>query len=55
VGDGMGDGTGAATATAVAERPEDVVQQPVQVEKTPGRNEPCYCGSGKKFKHCHGR
>ncbi|MCA1645722.1 MAG: preprotein translocase subunit SecA [Chloroflexi bacterium] len=20
-----------------------------------GRNEPCYCGSGKKFKHCHGR
>jgi preprotein translocase subunit SecA len=58
VGDGMGDGMGAAaapTATAVAERPEDVVQQPVRVEKTPGRNEPCYCGSGKKFKHCHGR
>ena len=25
------------------------------VEKTPGRNEPCYCGSGKKFKLCHGR
>ncbi len=20
----------------------------------PGRNEPCQCGSGKKFKHCHG-
>lgn len=20
-----------------------------------GRNEPCYCGSGKKYKHCHGR
>jgi preprotein translocase subunit SecA len=55
VGDGMGDGMGAATATAVAERPEEVVQQPVHVEKTPGRNEPCYCGSGKKFKHCHGR
>jgi preprotein translocase subunit SecA len=30
-------------------------QQPVQVEKLPGRNEPCYCGSGKKFKQCHGR
>jgi preprotein translocase subunit SecA len=30
-------------------------QQPVRVEKTPGRNEPCYCGSGKKFKMCHGR
>jgi len=21
----------------------------------PGRNEACPCGSGKKFKHCHGR
>jgi uncharacterized protein YchJ len=20
----------------------------------PGRNDPCLCGSGKKFKHCHG-
>jgi preprotein translocase subunit SecA len=30
-------------------------QQPVRVEKTPGRNEPCYCGSGKKYKLCHGR
>jgi uncharacterized protein len=24
------------------------------VEKTPGRNDPCHCGSGKKFKKCHG-
>ena len=31
------------------------VLQPVRVEKTPGRNEPCYCGSGKKYKLCHGR
>ena len=23
--------------------------------KNPGRNEPCYCGSGKKYKKCHGR
>ena len=22
---------------------------------SPGRNDPCPCGSGKKFKHCHGR
>jgi preprotein translocase subunit SecA len=29
--------------------------QPVKVEKQVGRNEPCPCGSGKKFKHCHGR
>jgi preprotein translocase subunit SecA len=35
--------------------PEAVAQQPVKVEKTPGRNEPCYCGSGKKYKLCHGR
>jgi preprotein translocase subunit SecA len=25
------------------------------VQKTPGRNDPCPCGSGKKFKNCHGR
>jgi len=37
---------------AVDEQP---VQQPVRVEKTPGRNEPCFCGSGKKYKLCHGR
>jgi preprotein translocase subunit SecA len=29
--------------------------QPVKVEKKTGRNEPCPCGSGKKFKHCHGK
>jgi preprotein translocase subunit SecA len=34
---------------------EPVQQQPVRVDKTPGRNEPCYCGSGKKYKLCHGR
>ncbi len=30
-------------------------QQPVTVEDEPGRNDPCPCGSGKKYKHCHGR
>ena len=30
-------------------------QQPVVAEKLPGRNDPCPCGSGKKFKNCHGR
>ena len=30
-------------------------QQPVRVEKKVGRNDPCPCGSGKKYKHCHGR
>jgi preprotein translocase subunit SecA len=28
--------------------------QPVRAEKKVGRNEPCPCGSGKKYKHCHG-
>jgi len=28
--------------------------QPIRVEKKVGRNEPCPCGSGKKFKNCHG-
>lgn len=28
---------------------------PVKVEKKVGRNEPCPCGSGKKFKQCHGK
>jgi len=29
--------------------------QPVQVGDKVGRNEPCPCGSGKKYKHCHGK
>jgi preprotein translocase subunit SecA len=29
--------------------------QPVRVEKKVGRNEPCPCGSGKKYKNCHGK
>ena len=28
---------------------------PVHVEKRVGRNDPCPCGSGKKYKNCHGR
>ena len=30
-------------------------QAPAKVEKRPGRNDPCPCGSGKKYKNCHGR
>jgi preprotein translocase subunit SecA len=29
-------------------------QQPIRVEATLGRNDPCFCGSGKKYKNCHG-
>ena len=34
---------------------EPVKTQPVHVEKKVGRNDPCPCGSGKKYKNCHGR
>jgi preprotein translocase subunit SecA len=31
-------------------------QQPyIRKEKKMGRNEPCWCDSGKKFKQCHGK
>ncbi len=30
-------------------------RQPVRKEKKPGRNDPCPCGSGKKYKKCCGR
>ena len=34
---------------------EQKSNQPVHVEKKVGRNDPCPCGSGKKYKNCHGR
>ncbi len=32
-----------------------VATAPVRNDQKLGRNEPCWCGSGKKFKHCHGQ
>ena len=49
-GGGAGDGRGAAAASA-AENPATVVK--ADREKI-GRNDPCWCGSGKKYKKCHG-
>lgn len=43
---------------AAAARHDTRSQQPrtpIIKDKLPGRNEPCPCGSGKKFKHCHGK
>jgi preprotein translocase subunit SecA len=37
---------------AVAEAPK---QRPVRATQKIGRNDPCPCGSGKKYKHCHGK
>jgi len=30
------------------------IMKPNSKNKKIGRNEPCFCDSGKKFKHCHG-
>jgi len=35
--------------------PQERPVQPVRVEQKVGRNDPCPCGSGKKYKHCHGQ
>jgi len=32
-----------------------VKQEPLKADPKIGRNDPCPCGSGKKFKQCHGR
>lgn len=35
--------------------PHGAKMQPVRVEEKIGRNDPCPCGSGKKYKQCHGK
>jgi preprotein translocase subunit SecA len=34
---------------------QQTVTSPIRVEKKVGRNDPCPCGSGKKYKNCHGQ
>ena len=34
---------------------EQPKREPIRVQKTVGRNDPCPCGSGKKYKNCHGK
>ncbi len=45
---------GAATAVAAPAAAGFVQQQVVNEHRDVGRNDPCWCGSGKKFKRCHG-
>jgi preprotein translocase subunit SecA len=47
---GNGDNGNGDTAVAVAVAPPFV-----RAGEKVGRNDPCPCGSGKKYKHCHGR
>jgi preprotein translocase subunit SecA len=42
-------------ATAVAQAPGSAKRPFKRTERKVGRNEPCPCGSGKKYKQCHGR
>lgn len=49
------DPTSTRSAMGDANQPPKQQLQPVRVEKKIGRNEPCPCGSGKKYKFCHGR
>ncbi len=37
------------------EKVAQVKQKPIRVEEKVGRNDPCPCGSGKKYKNCHGK
>ena len=42
-------------AAAAAGQGDKNKPAPIKVEKKVGRNEPCPCGSGKKYKNCHGK
>jgi preprotein translocase subunit SecA len=44
-----------AAAAAAGRRPETVVETVKRDEPKVGRNDPCPCGSGKKYKQCHGK
>jgi preprotein translocase subunit SecA len=44
-----------AAAAAAGRRPEMVVETVRREEPKVGRNDPCPCGSGKKYKQCHGK
>jgi preprotein translocase subunit SecA len=47
--------SGGGAAAAAASEPSDAEPRPVRrAEPKVGRNDPCPCGSGKKYKKCHG-
>jgi preprotein translocase subunit SecA len=51
---GFGSAPAAAHPAAPAASAEEAMSTFVRSERKIGRNEPCPCGSGKKYKHCHG-
>ncbi|NLD23602.1 MAG: preprotein translocase subunit SecA [Bacteroidales bacterium] len=50
---GLAPGEGSKGDPNVQQRQKQKLE-PIRVEKKVGRNEPCPCGSGKKYKNCHG-
>ena len=42
-------------AAAARDTREKQKPQPYRAQKTVGRNDPCPCGSGLKYKNCHGK
>jgi preprotein translocase subunit SecA len=48
-------GEEASKAEAGGRQPQAAKPQPVHVGEKIGRNDPCPCGSGKKYKNCHGK
>jgi hypothetical protein len=51
----LGGGDGASVTTGVGGGGSVATQQRVtSAREKLGRNDPCWCGSGKKFKRCHG-
>ncbi len=51
----VGGGGSESQQHAQSEQQKRAVIQPIKVEDKAGRNDPCPCGSGKKYKQCHGR
>jgi preprotein translocase subunit SecA len=43
------------TQQMTTNREDEDARQPVRAGQKVGRNDPCPCGSGKKYKKCHGR
>ena len=46
---------GSSAVTKLAKKVEGVKEAPIDGDKKVGRNDPCPCGSGKKYKKCHGK
>ncbi len=51
----VGLGTATDVSRLATNRGEEKARTPATADKEPGRNDPCPCGSGKKYKKCHGQ